>query len=218
MKAVIFDMDGVIFDSERATYLCWKKIAEDHGLAGMDEVYRRCIGVTPEVTRQICLEAYGEDFPYDSFDKEASALFHERYDGGRLPVKEGTREILTFLKNNGIPTALASSTRQTRVESQLREAGLMEFFDVIVGGESVSRSKPAPDIFLYAAEQLGAAPAGCVVIEDSFNGIRAAHAAGMIPVMVPDMLEPDDEIRGKCKAVCRTLTEVQRKMEGKDLL
>ena len=78
MKAVIFDMDGVIFDSERATYLCWKKVAEDHGLERMDEVYRRCIGVTLEVTRQICLDAYGEDFPYEQFAKEASELYHER--------------------------------------------------------------------------------------------------------------------------------------------
>ena len=217
MKAVIFDMDGVIFDSERATYLCWKKVAEDHGLAGMDEVYRKCIGVTVEVTRQICLDAYGEDFPYEEFGKEASILYHAEYDGGRLPVKEGVREILSYLKDNGIPTAIASSTRQERVIRQLREAGLLEFFDEVVGGESVSRSKPAPDIFLYAADLLGAEPADCVVIEDSFNGIRAAHAAGMIPVMVPDMLEPDEEIRGKCKAVCPTLTEVRKILQEKTL-
>ena len=217
MKAVIFDMDGVIFDSERATYLCWKKVAEDHGLAGMDEVYRRCIGVTVEVTRQICLDAYGEDFPYERFDKEASILYHEKYDGGRLPVKEGVRDILSYLKESGIPTAIASSTRQERVVSQLTEAGLIGFFNVIVGGESVSRSKPAPDIFLYAAEKLGTEPADCVVIEDSFNGIRAAHAAGMIPVMVPDMLEPDEEICGKCKAVCPTLTEVRKILQEKTL-
>lgn len=217
MKAVIFDMDGVIFDSERATYLCWKKVAEDHGLERMDEVYRRCIGVTLEVTRQICLDAYGEDFPYEEFAKEASVLYHERYDGGRLPVKEGTREILSYLKENGIPTAIASSTRQNRVVSQLDEAGLLGFFNAVVGGESVSKSKPAPDIFLFAAKKLGIAPADCVVIEDSFNGIRAAHAADMIPVMVPDMLEPDDEIRGKCETVCISLRDVLRLMQEKAL-
>ena len=208
MKAVIFDMDGVIFDSERATYLCWKKVAEDHGLERMDEVYRRCIGVTLEVTRQICLDAYGEDFPYEQFAKEASELYHERYDGGRLPIKEGVREILSYLKGNGIPIAIASSTRQKRVTTQLDEAGLLSYFDAVVGGESVSRSKPAPDIFLFAAERLGIAPEDFVVIEDSFNGIRAAHAAGMQPVMVPDMLQPDEEITGMCVAVRKTLTEV----------
>ncbi|MBO7632138.1 MAG: HAD family phosphatase [Lachnospiraceae bacterium] len=208
MKAVIFDMDGVIFDSERATYLCWKKVAEDHGLERMDEVYRRCIGVTLEVTRQICLDAYGEDFPYEQFAKEASELYHERYDGGRLPIKEGVREILSYLKGNGIPIAIASSTRQKRVTTQLDEAGLLSYFDAVVGGESVSRSKPAPDIFLYAAERLGIAPEDFGVIEDSFNGIRAAHAAGMQPVMVPDMLQPDEEITGMCVAVRKTLTEV----------
>lgn len=218
MKAVIFDMDGVIFDSERATYLCWKKVAEDHGLKRMDEVYRKCIGVTVEVTERICKEAYGQDFEYERFSKEASVLYHARYDGGRLPVKEGVCEILGYLKEQHIPVAIASSTREQRVTTQLQEAGLYEFFDAVVGGERVAKSKPAPDIFLFAAESLGVAPEDCVVIEDSFNGILAADAAGMIPVMVPDMLEPDETITGKCKAVCRTLTEVREKMEEKSLL
>lgn len=211
-KAVIFDMDGVIFDSERATYLCWKKVAEDHGLPHMDEVYRKCIGVTVEATKQICKEAYGEDFPFDRFDKEASLLYHERYDGGRLPVKEGAREILSYLKERGIPVALASSTREERVKKQLQEAELLGYFDVVVGGERVQKSKPAPDIFLFAAKQFGIPPHDCVVIEDSFNGILAADAAGMVPIMVPDMLEPDDRIRDKCRAVCRSLTEVREKI------
>ncbi len=218
MKAVIFDMDGVIFDSERATYLCWKKVAEEHGLLNMDEVYRKCIGVTVEVTERICKEAYGEDFEYERFSKEASVLYHARYDGGRLPMKEGVREILEFLKERGIPIAIASSTREERVAKQLQEASIFEYFDAVVGGDRVKKSKPAPDIFLFAAERLGAVPEDCLVIEDSYNGILAAAAAGMIPVMVPDMLEPTDSIRDKCYAVCSSLTEVRRMLEEKGLL
>jgi HAD superfamily hydrolase (TIGR01509 family) len=218
MKAVIFDMDGVIFDSEYATYLSWQKIAEREKLPDFDDVYKRCIGVTYEVTKQICLDAYGQDFPYEKFAKEASLIYHERYDGGRLPVKEGARELLSYLKENAIPTAIASSTREERVVIQLEEAGLLSCFDEVVGGDCVKRSKPAPDIFLLAAERLGIAPADCVVIEDSYNGIRAAHAAGMIPVMVPDMLEPNGEMRGLSRAICKTLTEVKQKIAEESVL
>lgn len=208
VKAVIFDMDGVIFDSERATLYCWQEIAKRHGLENLEENYYKCIGVTREVTERITKDAYGEDFPYDAFAKEASILYHERYGGGRMPLKEGVREILSYLSERKLPVAIASSTRELRVREHLRDAGLLSYFSVIVGGERVGRSKPAPDIFLLAAEELGADPSGCLVIEDSFNGIRAAHAAGMQPVMVPDMMQPDDEIAGKCVAVRKSLLEV----------
>ncbi len=208
MKAVIFDMDGVIFDSERCTLLSWQVIADRYGLLNLEENYNKCIGVTREVTEQIMKDAYGESFPYERFAKEASAWYHERYDGGRLPMKPGVRELLSYLKEQGVPTALASSTREERVRQYLRDAGLLPYFQAIIGGESAKRSKPAPDIFLIAAEALGAEPAGCVVIEDSYNGIRAAHAAGMRPIMVPDMLDPDETIKAMCETVKPTLLDV----------
>ena len=207
--AVIFDMDGVIFDSERATFAEWKAIADREGLAEIDEVYRRCIGVNARVSREIFLGFYGADFPYDAFNREVSVSCHGKYDGGRLPMKPGVRPLLEALRQRGLYLALASSTRTETVRNQLRDAGLLPFFDRVVGGDMITRSKPAPDIFLAAIEGTGIAPADCAVIEDSFNGIRAAHAAGMAPIMVPDMLPPDGEMRAMAGTILPDLDAVR---------
>ena len=205
MTAVIFDMDGVIFDSERAYIECMEEVAKKHGLEGMREVAYKCIGTTSAATREIVLEAYGSDIEYDSFVSEASGIFHGKYDGGRLPIKRGAREILSALKDMGVPVALASSTREETVRKELTEAGLIDFFDHLVCGDMVKKSKPEPDIFLKACEMLGTEPQNAYVIEDSFNGIRAAYSAGTHPIMVPDILGPDDEMRTKAEKIFDSL-------------
>ncbi len=209
VSAVIFDMDGVIFDSERATFAEWKAIADREGLAEIEAVYRRCIGVNSRRSREIFLEAYGGAFPYERFDGEVSASYHAKYDGGRLPRKAGAAELLQALRGAGKFLALASSTRVATVRRQLEEAGLLGFFDRVIGGDMIARSKPAPDIFLAAIEGTAFTPADCAVIEDSFNGIRAAHAAGMCPIMVPDMLPPDEEMRSLARAIVPDLASVR---------
>ena len=211
-KAVIFDMDGVIFNSERAVYEGWLELAEKYHFADLDEVYIKCIGVNSKITRGIFLEHYGEDFPYDAYKAEQSGNYHARYDGGRLPMKPGIKELLTALREDGYKTAIASSTRTALVEQQIKDAGLREYFDVIVGGDMVERSKPEPDIFLKAAELLAVSPKETYVIEDSYNGIRAAYTGGMIPIMVPDMLWPDDEMKEKASYICKDLYEVKKKL------
>ena len=146
-------------------------------------------------TKQIVLEAYGEDFPYDDYAALASNMYHEKYDGGKLPVKKGVKDILGFLKDNNKKIALASSSRKATVEMELRDAGLLSYFDEIVTGDMVKRSKPEPDIFLKACEAIGVKPSRAYAIEDSFNGIRSAFRGGLRPIMVPDLLEADDEMR-----------------------
>ena len=207
-RAVIFDMDGVIFDSEQAVYRGWKELSEKYGFENLDIPYMKCIGVNAETSKQIFLDYYGEDFPYDLYKDEQSKNYHERYDGGRLPLKKGVRELLEKLKQNEYRIAIASSTRTALVRKQIEAAGLAQYFDVIVGGDMVSRSKPEPDIFLRACDELGSKPDESYVIEDSYNGIRAAFVAGMHPVMVPDMLEPDAEMKQKSEAVLDDLTAV----------
>ncbi len=207
-KAVIFDMDGVVFDSERAVYKGWKELAEKYGFENLDIPYMRCIGVNAASSKQIFLDYYGEDFPYDRYKDEQSKNYHEKYDGGRLPLKKGVRELLQRFKNNNYKTAIASSTRTALVVRQIQDAGLAEYFDVIVGGDMVLRSKPEPDIFLLACDELKCTPSEAYVIEDSYNGIRAAYAAKMHPIMVPDMLMPDDEMRRKADAVLEDLLAV----------
>lgn len=207
-KAVVFDMDGVIFDSERAVMQCWKEVASRHNIPDIEKAILACTGTTMVRTREIMLNLYGADFPYDEYARESSAIFHSRYDGGRLPMKPGVKELLTFLKEHDKKIALASSTRQQVVTDELRDAGIIEYFDRIICGDMVSRSKPAPDIFLKACEELNISPSDSYTIEDSYNGIRAAHAGGLHPIMVPDLLPADEEMQSLAEIVLPSLTSI----------
>lgn len=206
-KTVIFDMDGVIFDSEKAVYSLWKETADRLGLCDIQTVYLKTVGVNVDASRRIFKEKYGEDFPFDELREEIFKEYHRRYDGGRLPRKPGAQQILKKLREDGFALGLASSTRSDLVRQQLDEAGVLDCFDVVVGGEMVKRSKPRPDIFLKAARLLDAEPSRTYIVEDSFNGIRAAKEGGFISVMVPDMLRPDLEMKEKATYICRDLYE-----------
>lgn len=207
-EAVVFDMDGVIFDSERVLMECWMELAEQHGIENIRENYLACTGTTMARTREIMLEAYGASFPYDAYAKEASRMYHERYDGGRLPMKTGVVELLSFLKKEGKKIALASSTRSQTVMQQLQDAGILPFFDAVICGDMVENSKPAPDIFLKACEKLGVAPENAYAVEDSYNGIRAAYAGNLHPIMVLDLLPADEEMRACAQMIAKDLLEV----------
>ena len=214
--AVVFDMDGVIFDSERAVMNCWIELAKKYGIKDIEEPYLACTGPNDAKTREIMLDAYGEDFPYDEYAKEASVMYHERYDGGRLPMKPGVKEILTFLKDNGKKIALASSTRRQTVVNRLRDAGILDYFDKIVTGDMVSRSKPEPDIFLLACEKIEVKPERAYAIEDSYNGIRAASAGNLRPIMVPDLLPSNEEMEGMAETVLSNLIDVAEYLGAKN--
>lgn len=208
LKAVVFDMDGIIFDSERKVVECWIEIAAKYGIKDIEKLCRMCLGTNSIETRRLALEFYGEDFPYDERKAEQSALYHERYDGGRLPMKVGVKELLEYLKQRGLKIALASSTRRVVVENQLRDAGILPYFDKVVCGDMVSHSKPHPEIFLRACEELSVEPECAIAIEDSYNGIRSAHAAGMRPIMVPDMAEPNEEMEALAEVILPSLLDV----------
>lgn len=206
--AVVFDMDGVIFDSERATMQCWLELADKYGIKGIEKPYLACTGTNAAKTKQIMLDAYGEAFPYDEYAKEASRMYHAKYDGGRLPMKCGVFEILEFLKTHGKKIALASSTRRQTVINQLRDAKILNFFDAVISGDMVTKSKPEPDIFLLACEQIGVAPERAYAVEDSYNGIRSAYSGHLRPIMIPDLLPADAEMQEKTEAVLGDLKEL----------
>lgn len=214
MKAFIFDMDGVIFDSERLYIDCCIEVAEKLGMDQIVETCHRCIGVTTEVTRAILLETYRDIDLVDRFREQSVALVRSKIDSGLLELKPGVRELLDFLRAKGCHIAIASSTRTDIVEKELADAGLIGYFSAVVGGDRAQRSKPNPDIFLKAAELLGEKPENCVVIEDSFNGIRAAKTAGMTAIMVPDQLVPDEEIRGLADFVLPSLLVVKEQIKS----
>ena len=207
-KAVVFDMDGVIFDSERCIMETWIILAEKYGIEGIEEVFLACTGTNHAKTRQICLDAYGEDFPYEKYERESSEMFHDKYDGGRLPIKPGVFELLDYLKSTGVKIALASSSRRESVVRELTEGGVIDYFDEIIAGDMVSKSKPDPQIYLKACEAIGVAPEDCYAIEDSYNGIRSAAAGKLRPIMVPDLRPADDEMKQLSVAVLDSLNDV----------
>ena len=213
-KAVLFDMDGVIFDSERAVLAVWREIAGEWSLPGIGEVFIRCVGTNKRRTEEIFLAAYPA-LDFHAFDDEVRRRFLARYDRGRLPVKPGAEQILRTLREKGVPLALASSTESGVVRRELEEAGLLRYFDAVIGGDQVHVSKPNPEIFLLAAKALDTPPEDCFVIEDSFNGIRAARAAGMHPVMVPDLLPPDGEMEKLSEVILQDLAAAEEYIIGR---
>lgn len=211
--AVIFDMDGTIFDSERLVLECWQRIGKRYGIPDIGEVFMRCIGTNKARTQEIVFGHYGLNFPYEKFSRESSALFHEMTEKEGLPVKTGAREILVYLREQNIPLGLASSTRLAAVTQELGDAGLYECFQTVVGGDLLKNSKPAPDIYLMTCERMGVLPQNTYAIEDSYNGIRSAHSAGLHPVMAPDMMPATEEMRDLSEARFEDLFQVREYFE-----
>ena len=207
-QAVAFDMDGVIFDTERLVIEFWKEVAKKHNIPNVEHTCIQCLGTNRVRTREIFLENYGADFPFDPYRAEVTELFNTHYKGVPLPTKPGVRELLSYLQEQDIKVGLASSTAQHLVRDEIGTAGLLPYFQTLVCGDMVEHSKPAPDIFLKACEILNADPTKSIAIEDSFNGIRSAHCAGMTPIMVPDQVQPTDEIRALAFHVMPSLLDV----------
>lgn len=208
IEAVIFDMDGVIFDTERVVIEGWKKMAERRGVQDIEKACIACIGTNYQKTKEIMKSIYGQDFPYDQYRTEAREIQAVWIKENGLPQKNGVRELLEFLKSKDIKLALASSTRVDKVKEELEDADFLKFFDLVIGGDMVENSKPSPEIFLKACHELSVEPENAWVIEDSYNGIRAAYSAGCVPIMVPDILQPDDEMLEKANYIKPSLVEV----------
>lgn len=207
--AVVFDMDGVIFDSETCVIESWMHVADKYNIEGIEEACNECLGLNKEATKIKMLERYGSNFPYDEFKQEASKFYHDKYDGGLLPLKPGIEDLLRFLENNNKKVAVASSTRREVVEAEIRDAGLLKYFDVLVCGDMVTNSKPDPEIFLKACYELGVSPSRSFGIEDSYNGIRSASSAGLRTIMVPDRIPPNGDMRELTEIILPSLVEVR---------
>ena len=209
ITSVIFDMDGVIFDTERLYLESCIEVGKKHELEKVEEACRKCIGITSAESDKIMKEYFGDKVPVNVYKR-----FCDKFGDGKWLVKSGASELLDYLKSNGYKIALASSTLEEGVTRELRDAGLIDFFDELVCGDMVKKSKPEPDIFLEAAKRIGSSVDECLVIEDSFNGIRAAYSAGIRAIMVPDLLEPDDEMKEKAWKILPSLVEVKELIEN----
>ncbi|MBQ8231358.1 MAG: HAD family phosphatase [Lachnospiraceae bacterium] len=213
IEAVVFDMDGVLFDTERLYMDGWCQVAKKRGIRGMEEVAVECIGLNSHDTRQLVLERFGQDFAYVEFRNAVSAWLKTRIKIYGLPIKPGVHKILTYLQQKEIPMGLASSTSYHSVLDHLKVAGIVDYFKVIVAGDMIEHAKPQPDIYFLTCRKMGVDPANVIAIEDSPNGIKSAHDAGAKVIMVPDLITPDEELRKMTFGICSDLGDVVRFLE-----
>ena len=208
IKAVIFDQDGLMFDTERISARAWQHAAVDFGIRVGEDFLSGVRGSSSAEAKVAFLKYYGDQIDYDSLREKKQTRFQSDVRTNGLPVKPGLKELLEFLKGRGCKIALATaSTREWSLEN-LRLTGISHYFDDFVCGDMVTKCKPDPEIFLAAAGKLGEKPESSLVLEDSLNGIKAAFAGGFPSIMVPDITQPDDEMRAKATVICKSLFDV----------
>ena len=206
--AVVFDLDGVIVDTEPVSRDGWRYAFKKMGLEFEDRVFFKLIGLTSEKIKDIFKQEYGREFSYKQARGLRHEYIHEYVKKNGIGIKPGIFELLDFLGEHGICCAVATSTSREYARRKMIRAGIKDRFDTVVCGDEIENGKPAPDIFLEASDNLGVEPEKCLVIEDSENGVRAAYAAGMDVIMVPDLREPDEKIRQMVWKVLPSLYDV----------
>jgi HAD superfamily hydrolase (TIGR01509 family) len=208
IQAVIFDMDGLMLDTERIALAVLSAAARSLGYPWRDEIGLAMVGLNARDSDLVVARHLGPGYSTGPLRDAFNRGYMEAIENEPLPLKPGLLELLDWLELNTIPKAVATSTRRERAQLKLRRTGLLERFSVIVGGDQVARGKPAPDIYLAAATGLQVAPECCLALEDSAPGVRAASSAGMPVIMVPDILPPSAEIAVLGRAVAGSLHDV----------
>ncbi len=207
--AVIFDMDGVIFDTERVYMGIFVDVYAEYGYEMNKGIYSTLIGRDRQSITKSLYEIYGPHFPAKEIFEKCDAGLKKAIDTGKVPMKDGALEIFRYLKNNNFKMALATSSHKEKLEMQLKIHNLEEVFDEIVCADDVVRSKPDPSIFLAAARKLKVNPEECIVIEDSPAGIEAAHNANMMSIHVEDLVKANDKIKEYSEKQFKSLNEVR---------
>ena len=207
IELVIFDKDGLMIDSERIIYDCWKWAFGERGLPFSDELFMSLIGITDNDSRKLITELFGEG-EMQKIKQLSREFFDSNRDRIPSPVKPGLFELFDAIERKGLKKAVATSATKNHAERSLGHYEILNRMDALVTGDMVSHSKPAPDIFLKCAKILGVPPSRCLVLEDSNAGITAAKRAGMSAILVPDIVMNPPEILDMCDACCETLLDV----------
>lgn len=211
IKAIIFDMDGVIFDTEMIYLKVWSDVFEKYGYQMTKEIYASVLGTGRENVKKVFLNHFGSDLPIDDMYREKDENLTKEIEKG-VPLKLGILEILEYLKENNFRIALATSAISKRAFKQLKQANIESFFNAVVCRDEVRETKPNPDIFLKAADKLMVRPEECIVIEDSSAGIEAAFKAGMLPIHVVDLKEADEKILSNSYKSFNNLNEIRNEL------
>jgi HAD superfamily hydrolase (TIGR01509 family) len=206
-RAIVFDMDGLLVDSERTTRAIWQASTADCGFTLSDEMYLTLIGLSAEEAERAVAERFGQGFVTSTFRERRLARMRDLLASGGAAFKPGAREILAWVAGLGLPVALATASGRGEVRERLGDVAAV--FATITTRDEVARGKPNPDIYLAAAASLGLRPSDCLALEDSFAGVRAAAAAGMRVVMVPDLAQPTPEIAGLAAGVFPSLVDAR---------
>lgn len=213
IDGALFDMDGVLIDSERIAWRIQKQVMLEMGFTAQEDLKDKIMGANHEQIKRTMGEIYGSSFDFEEFTKIKRERTYQELGENGVPKKEGVDFLLQYLKQNHYKIAVASSTRYETVVRLLKSANIFDYFDAIVGGDMLEKSKPEPDIFLAAAKKINIPSTNCVAIEDSANGVKSASSAGCITIMIPDMIQPTKELKSLANIVLPSLKDVPSFLE-----
>ncbi|PST42674.1 hydrolase [Faecalibacillus intestinalis] len=208
IKAIIFDMDGLMIDSERVTFECYQERLKDMNLTMDEEFYKTLLGKPIKGIYQRFYDVYGNDFPIENVIQDVHQLMAERFETEGVPVKKGLVKLLHYLKDNNYKTIVATSSNRDRVDKILAQAKITEFFDDSICGDEVTKGKPNPEVFLKSCQKLGVNVDEAIVLEDSEAGIQASYDANIKVICIPDMKYPEKQYEEKTFKILKDLTEV----------
>lgn len=215
IELVIFDMDGLMFDTEKIGHLAWERLAEKYHFSYSMDTTKQYIGKNHNGIISVLKSVYGDSAPVEKWHRESREIRKEICkENGTLGIKPGLVELLSFLKELNIKMAVASSSKHLVILHNLIDEGLRDYFDFIIGGDQVTESKPNPDIFLTPCKALNVLPENALVLEDSYNGFLAAKAAGIPVIIVPDLLEPSKDVLAEAAGIFPSLHEVKTYLES----
>lgn len=208
IKAIIFDMDGLMIDSERVTFECYQEILKGMNLTMDEEFYKTLLGKPLKGIYQRFYDVYGNDFPIEDMIKDVHALMAKRFETEGVPIKTGLKSLLEYLKENNYKTIVATSSNRERVDTILSQAQITDYFDDSICGDEVTKGKPNPEVFLKSCQKLGVNVDEAIVLEDSEAGIQASYDAGIKVICIPDMKYPEKQYEEKTFKILKDLNDV----------